>query len=951
MLPPALDALGVLASNLRWSWHEPTKRLFREMSAELWESTGHDPVALLGAIGTDRLRQLADDRGFVELANGLRSDLEVYLREPRWYQSLGDDAPTSIAYFSPEYGIAASLPQYSGGLGILAGDHLKAASDLGVPLVAVGLFYRAGYFSQSLSAEGWQKESYPVLDADGLPVQLLRNADGTPVVVTLAMPDGGALSARVWRAEVGRVPLLLLDTDIPENTAEYRAVTDRLYGGDTEHRLRQELLLGIGGVRAVEHWCDLSDVTFPTVFHTNEGHAGFLGLERISSLIGQGLSFAEALEVVRAGTVFTTHTPVPAGIDRFDRGLVARYLEGGDLLPGVDPGDALALGAEPGDGGDGGAGGEASAFNMAFMGLRLAQRANGVSELHGDVSRGMFQKLWPGFEQADVPIGSITNGVHAATWTDSRMVRLAEERFGTTDTTSVDWQSDALSDDDLWRVRREMKQALVADARERERALWLEQNRGGITPDWIDQVLDPDVLTIGFARRVPTYKRLTLMLHDQERLTRILTDPDRPVQIVVAGKSHPHDEDGKRLIQKLVEFAQQPAVRGRIVFLTNYDIRMAQVLYPGTDVWLNNPLRPLEACGTSGMKAAMNGSLNLSILDGWWNEYFDGVNGWAIPTAPGEGASEERDLFEANALYDLLETRVVPEFYDRGDDGVPRAWMSRVRHSLAHLSPELSAERMVREYVENLYVPAARSRAALAPENPRPARELAAWKQRVRGAWPGVAVAHVESGGLEHVPQVDDVLRLRARIRTAGLSSDELSVQVVYGAASFDGELTSTRVVELRPAGGGESGETVFEGEVRLVHSGGFGYTVRVLPRHPLLAAPAELGLIAHADDAPSDAAAEALGRVPSLLGQTSVPSTPGGQGYGGSASDTGFGDASSDGFDDRAHEGHEADGSEAGPQGDAAHTDGAHVDGAHVDGADGDGSHGDGAPSDRAEG
>ena len=649
------------------------------MSPELWESSGHDPIGLLGEIEPTRLQELAADHNFVERTSALSQDLHTYLTEPRWYQqTVTDDAPRAIGYFSPEFGIAAALPQYSGGLGILAGDHLKSASDLGVPIIGVGLFYRSGYFAQSISPDGWQQESYPVLDPDGLPLSVLRHPDGTAAHVALALPGGRALYARIWQVAVGRIRLLLLDTDIPENEDALRSVTDRLYGGGGEHRLLQELLLGIGGVRAIKLLTELTDADAPELFHTNEGHAGFLGLERISDLIGDGLSFDEALQVVRAGTVFTTHTPVPAGIDRFDSSLVEQYFST-DLLPGVEVDDVLALGAEDYEGGT------ANTFNMAVMGLRLGQRANGVSQLHGEVSRGMFGALWPGFDADDVPITSVTNGVHAPTWTDPSLVALAADRLGTSNTTTADWASAAVSDADLWNVRNGMRQQLVTDARARVSDAWAEQNPGIRDPAWFSELLDPNVLTIGFARRVPTYKRLTLMLHDPERLRSLLLSAEHPVQIVIAGKSHPADDEGKRLIQKLVEFSQEPEIRKHMVFLPNYDIAMAQLLYPGTDVWLNNPLRPLEACGTSGMKAALNGSLNLSILDGWWAEFHDEENGWAIPSADSAGDSAERDKLEAESMYDLIEHQIAPRFYDRGADGVPTRWVESIRHTLSTL--------------------------------------------------------------------------------------------------------------------------------------------------------------------------------------------------------------------------------------------------------------------------
>ncbi len=843
VLPASLSALDELSSNLRWSWHEPTRRLFQSIDEKLWESTNFDPIGMLGAVDPARLDELAGDKGFVATANELLEDLHHYLTEPRWYQGL-EDAPASIGYFSPEYGIAAALPQYSGGLGILAGDHLKSASDLGVPIIAAGLFYRAGYFRQAISREGWQQETYPVLDPDGLPLSVLRHPDGSAAYVVLALPDDGALHARVWQVAVGRVKLLLLDTDIPENEDALRSVTDRLYGGGGEHRLLQELLLGIGGMRAIKLYCELTGAPYPEVFHTNEGHAGFLGLERISDLIGDGLSFQEALQVTRAGTVFTTHTPVPAGIDRFEVETIERYLST-NLLPGVHIDDVLALGTEEFEGGD------PEKFNMAVMGLRLAQRANGVSKLHGEVSRGMFGELWPGFDSADVPITSVTNGVHAPTWVDPMLTDLSKAVFGTWDTTAVDWTSDKVKDADLWRVRRAMREQLVADARRRLIRAWQEQNPGLSVPSWFHDILDPDILTIGFARRVPTYKRLTLMLHNPERLRALLLHPERPVQVVVAGKSHPADDEGKRLIQEFVEFASEPDVRERIVFLPNYDIGMAKRLYPGTDVWLNNPLRPLEACGTSGMKAALNGSLNLSILDGWWAEFYDEENGWAIPSADSAGDAAERDQLEADSLYDLIEHQVAPRFYDRGGRGaqstVPAKWMQSVRHTLATLSPALSADRMVREYVERLYIPAARAEREITENANAPARDLAAWKARVLAAWPKVHVTHVESGGVDATPQVGDQLHVRAQVELDGLSPEDVLVEVVYGRAWDQDTLTDAQRVPLELQTGDDSGATTFAGTVPLARAGSFGYTVRVTPANPLLASPAELGLVATA--------------------------------------------------------------------------------------------------------
>src|SRR5919205_2234134 len=656
VLPEPIRPLARLATNLRWSWHRPTRELFESLNPRVWAQCGNDPVSFLGLVGREEMHRLATDQDVVAQVQEAAADLDRYLTEPRWYQGLGSDAPVSIAYFSPEFGITEVLPQYSGGLGILAGDPLKAASDLGVPLIGVGLLYQAGYFAQSLSPDGWQLEQYPSLDPHGLPLKLLRDGDRNAVVVSVPLPEGRTLHAHVYRAQVGRVSLLLLDSDIEENAPAERGVTDRLYGGDEDHRLRQEMLLGIGGVRAVRAYCSRTGAPQPEVFHANEGHAGFQGVERIRELTeSHGLSFPEALQAVRAGTVFTTHTPVPAGIDRFPRALIERYFAGF----GVALDQLLPLGREE----------DPSKFNMAHMGLRLGQRANGVSQLHGHVSRDMFGGLWPRFDADDVPISSITNGVHAATWTARELVELGTQTTSQGDPADVQGPVhfdgvDRINSGDLWGTRRMLRARLVDEVRRRLRDTALSRGAVEAEVGWIDSAFDPDVLTIGFARRVPSYKRLTLMLKDPERLKALLLDEDRPVQLVIAGKSHPADEGGKKLIQQMVKFADDPAVRHRITFLPDYDIAMARYLYWGVDVWLNNPLRPLEACGTSGMKAALNGALNLSIRDGWWDEWFDGENGWAIPSAEGVDA-DRRDDIEAHALYDLVEKSVASRFYDR----------------------------------------------------------------------------------------------------------------------------------------------------------------------------------------------------------------------------------------------------------------------------------------------
>jgi starch phosphorylase len=856
-LPERLAALDQLSTNLRWSWDKPTQDLFATVDPTLWSHCGSDPVALLGAVNPARLDELALDETFLGRLDELAADLNDYLTRPLWYQQRRDEGvpmPTGIAYFSMEFGVAEVLPNYSGGLGILAGDHLKSASDLGVPLVAVGLYYRSGYFRQSLTADGWQNETYPSLDPQGLPLRLLTDAAGDAVLVALTLPDSAQLYARIWVAQVGRVPLLLLDSDVPENEHDLRSVTDRLYGGDQEHRMMQEILAGIGGVRAIRAFTAIEGLAPPEVFHMNEGHAGFLGVERIRELIADsGLDFDTALTVVRSSTVFTTHTPVPAGIDRFPLDMVQRYLGGklgadgeSTLLPGVPTARIVALGAED----------DPTKFNMAHMGLRLAQRANGVSLLHGRVSRAMFNELWPGFDPDEVPIGAITNGVHARTWAAPQWLQLGRELAG----------SDSFSDPGvwlrlqqvdpghLWWIRSQLRSLLVQDVRRRLRNSWQERGASEAELGWIATAFDPDVLTIGFARRVPTYKRLTLMLRDPDRLEKLLLNKERPIQLIVAGKSHPADDGGKALIQQVVRFADRPQVRHRIAFLPDYDMSMARLLYWGCDVWLNNPLRPLEACGTSGMKSALNGGLNLSIRDGWWDEWFDGENGWEIPSADGVADEARRDDLESGALYNLLEQAVAPKFYERDEQGVPPRWMEMVRHTLQTLGPKVLASRMVRDYVERYYTPAAQSlrKTIAAPEGTAgeaggefgAARELAAYRRRVEGAWPKVAVTDVDSTGLPDSPQLGSKLTLTATVQLAGLLPDEVAVQAVLGRVDSADALLKPVFVDMSHTGSADGGAEIFSTTTPLPLAGALGYTVRVLPHHPMLAASNELGLV-----------------------------------------------------------------------------------------------------------
>ena len=806
-LPTELEGLHRLALNLRWAWHEPTRGLFESIDAAQWVASGHDPVQMLQRITPGRWAALVADDTFRAQLDARLSELDDAISGPRWFQERENSPLSLVAYFSPEFGLTETLAQYSGGLGVLAGDHLKAASDLGIPLVGVGLLYRNGYFRQSFSADGWQQERFPAQDPSGLAME--------PTGVQISLEVGGEhVAVAIWRVDVGRITLFLLDTDVPGNSPDARAITDRLYGGDVEHRIRQEIVLGIGGVRALR-----ALGLRPEVFHTNEGHAGFLALERIREHVAGGFALAEAVEAVRAGGVFTTHTPVPAGIDRFPVELMQKYFGGfaAQLGIGLDRLMTFGLRADEND----------TRFNMAVMSLRLAGRANAVAKLHGEVSREMFQGLWPDLPVAEVPISSVTNGVHAHTWVAPRIAKLLSDGVHPIwdGADAATWDAAIkLDDGEVWAARNAGRSQLV----------------GAVRAHLGRDVLDPDALTIGFARRFATYKRATLLLSQPDRLAALLGSADRPVQFVFAGKAHPADEPGKQMIQGIEQFGRTSEAYGRFLFLPDYDMAIARMMYAGCDVWLNNPRRPLEACGTSGMKAALNGALNCSILDGWWDEAYDGRNGWAIDSFDDQSDLAWRDRMEAESLFHLLETAIAPTFYDR-QDGVPKRWLEQVKHGWATIGPVFTAARMVREYVTDMYEPAAARATALAADGGLVARDLAAWKSRVVAAWPQVKVMVPAPDA----PDADGRRHVTAHVALGELGPDDVLVELVHGPLGGTDEIVDPSVVPLAITAEGVD----WRGADSFVATaaGPYGCTVRVSPRHPAQSHPLELGRVAWA--------------------------------------------------------------------------------------------------------
>lgn len=825
-LPPPLMPLVDLALDLRWTWSHAGDALWRAVDAPTWEAT-RNPWFVLQNVTQRQLEKIASDSKFIDSLRRLNDEREAYLCASSWCTChparLDGDV---VAYFSMEFGLGQAIPLYAGGLGILAGDYLKAASDLGLPLVGVGVLFQEGYFRQSIDGDGWQREVYPYNDPTTLPIQPLYAADGAWMRVSLELP-GRTLWLRVWRARVGRVNLYLLDANDLLNSPTDRGITAKLYGGNPETRLLQEFVLGVGGWRLLEA---LS--AGATIAHLNEGHAAFVVIERARSFMRrEGVSFDEALWATRAGNVFTTHTPVAAGFDCFDPALIERIvLSQKDWFAelGISPGEFLALGRRStGDGHE--------PFNMAYLAMRGCAFVNGVSRLHGEVSRTIFRGLFPRWPEREVPVDHVTNGIHVPSWDSGTADELWTQSCG-----KDRWRGSveghepiikAINDEALWALRAEQRRALVGYARRRlDRQL---ARRGLDTPGAEALgVLDPDALTLGFARRFAEYKRPGLLLRDPERLVRLLRSSDRPVQIVVAGKAHPADETGKRMIAEWIQFVNRPEVRLHAVFLDDYDIALAEELTQGVDVWINTPRRPWEACGTSGMKVLVNGGLNLSELDGWWAEAHSPEVGWALGAASGASQSDQRD---AEQLYALLEREVVPEFYERDDRGLPRRWLERLRASMARLAPAFSANRMLREYLERIYVPAAAAHRRRTADGARIAKDLACWRAALESGWSGIRFGEVEARAVE------GGWHFQVAVSLGDVPPDWIRVQLYADAVAAERAscLTLTQCSD-HPEG---AGELVFEGIVATPRPAA-DFTPRIVPYHAEARVPAELPLV-----------------------------------------------------------------------------------------------------------
>ena len=843
-IPARLRPLQEIANNLSWCWQRDAVALFRRIDIALWERCAHNPVALLAALHPKRLESLQEDDAFLAHMDQVYSQLQAYLARPSWFSRAHDKGPSMrVAYFSAEFGIHECLPIYSGGLGGLAGDHIKSADELGIPLVGVGLAYQQGYYRQFLNSDGWQQERYPDNDFHNLPLTLERDERGNEIIVDVDLPHR-RVQIRIWRLDVGRVPIYLLDCNLPSNEPFDREITARLYGGDLDMRIRQEIVLGIGGIRA------LDKLGYPaTVFHMNEGHSAFLGLERMRKLIASDeLSFEEAREATRFATVFTTHTPVPAGNDRFPPEMISEYFGGYVHSLGVSMDTFLGLGREdPSD--------SRESFCMTVLALKLAAHANGVSRLHGQISRHMWTRVWPGVPDQEIPIQHITNGVHTHTWLSEEFARLFERYMG------PQWLDDPVNrgiwqrvaeipDNEIWRSKERLRDRLVAFVRERLRRQLRRQGAPASKIAAADEVLSPDVLTIGFARRFATYKRAYLILQDLERLKEILLHRDHPVQLVMAGKAHPHDHPGKEIIRQIAQLARDDEFQHRIVFLEDYDMEVARYMLHGSDIWLNTPRRPMEASGTSGMKAAVNGGLNLSVLDGWWPEAFSGENGWAIGTGEELEDHSYQDEMESRMLYDLLENEIVSLFYSRGPDNVPREWIHRMKASLQTICPQFNTNRMVEEYTEKFYIPAAiRSASVPVGEFAEPKR-LAAWRANVQSTWHDVSIASVDAD-VTHEVELGTELEVEVRVNVGSFDVNDLRVEVRHGPLDARGDIVPGSTATLELVGHGDS-VAEFRGGIPCREAGQHGFAVRVFPYSDLLPNAFDAGLLKWWGDDPT---------------------------------------------------------------------------------------------------
>ena len=827
-LPKELEPLLEITKNFWWCWNQKAVNLLRTIDIDNYDEKDHNPIRILGESSQECFyNMLHDDAAMMNLAE-VYDEFKTYMNQETWYASLDDSQKTEnekIAYFSFEYGLHESLPNYSGGLGILSGDHLKSASDLGLPFIAVGLLYRKGYFRQYLNADGWQQEYDIENDFFNLALEKVLDSNGETMKVDVDLP-GRKVYAQIWKANVGRIQLYYLDANIEENSVEDRDITAQLYGGNLETRIQQEILLGIGGIKALKKLG-----IKPTIYHMNEGHSAFLSLERIRQLmIDDKLDRKTAREVVFSSNVFTTHTPVPAGNDVFPIEMMQKYFV--DYIKQIDMSmeEFLKLGKiDPNN--------QKEDFCMTVLALNLSAENNGVSELHGHVSREMWKDIWKGVPAKELPIDSITNGIHTLSWISFDMQNLLDRYLGPRWRTKPleygIWERvQKIPDAELWRTHERRKERLIDFCRERLKAQIINR---GFTKNEInhaEQILTPEALTIGFARRFATYKRGTLLFRDIERLKKIISNPHRPVQIIFAGKAHPHDNGGKELIKNIAEICRREEFRDHIVFLEDYDINVARYMVQGVDVWLNNPRRPLEASGTSGMKVPPNGGLNFSILDGWWDEAYDGQNGWAIGNREEYTDLKYQDEVESNALYNVLENEIIPLYYERGRDDIPRQWVTAMKWSMQTVCPQFSTNRMVADYFNKFYTNASRRYINMTSDDFKKSKELKSWKDNIYSKWSKVSFENTMSEMPSRNLQVGSKFEVKTIVNLGNIAPDSVRVELYHGKLSMKDEITEPTIVEMKHSSDLGNGRHSFIGSLECVNTGQSGYAIRMYPYH-----------------------------------------------------------------------------------------------------------------------
>lgn len=836
-IPENLKPLLKIASNIWYSWNHDAIGLFHRIDPELWQESNHNPILMLGLLPQETLDEISSDDAFISQMKEVEKKLDKYMQVCSYYNfKLNKPADFQVAYFSAEYGLTESIPIYSGGLGILAGEHLKSASDLCLPVVGIGLLYQRGYFRQYLNLDGWQQEVYPDNDFYNMPISIERDENGNEVKIEVNVGSEN-LKARIWKVQVGKVSLFLLDANIPENPPHLREITYQLYGGDWEMRIKQEILLGIGGVRAIE-----ALGLKPTVFHINEGHSAFASLERIRILMKKfNLTFDEAREAVFASNVFTTHTPVPAGNDRFERSLIEKYFFNYVKELGISIEDLLALGKEKAENPN-------ESFCMTVLALKMSAFCNGVSKLHETVSKKMWQGVWKNLRIEDVPITHITNGIHVSSWVSKEMAGLYSRYLNPNwstepDNTKVWSRIDRIPDSELWRTHEVRRERLVAFVRKRLREQLVKKGAPRKEIERAEEVLNPEALTIGFARRVATYKRAYLLFKDPERLLKILKNPGKPVQIIIAGKAHPQDYPAKEIIKNIVHLIRQDEFRNNVVFLEDYDMNVARYLVQGVDLWLNTPRRPLEACGTSGMKVSPNGGLNLSILDGWWDEGYNGENGWAIGSGEEYRDLEYQDNVESKMLYYLLENEIVPLFYKRGVDALPRGWIKKMKVAMKTLIPFFNTHRMIENYIEKFYIKAAKAWDELSVNNFKNSKELYKWKKTILEKWNMIKIIETNVDGNGEVV-AGDKIKVSAIVKLSGLSAEDVNVNIYYGPLTPEGDITDRNIKKLNVYRKLEDDLWEFSDEILCTKTGLIGITFMVHPYNQLVYNPLSMNLV-----------------------------------------------------------------------------------------------------------